>query len=77
MLEKELQTYNAQKASLQAAYPNGGFVVILGDTILGVWQTRIDALKAGIDKYGNVQFLVKNIMERNLAANFSRDFKFI
>ena len=76
MLEKELETYNKVQSDLQQQNPNGGIVVIKDEEILGVWQTRIDALKAGFDKYGNVQFLVKNIMERNVAANFSRDLKF-
>lgn len=73
MLEKELTKYNSEKAALQLKYPDGGFVVINGDEILGVWQTRTDALREGINKYGNVQFLVKDIMERNIAANFSRE----
>jgi hypothetical protein len=77
MLEKELETYSKEKASLQLQYPDGGYVVINGDEVLGVWQTRGDALRAGIEKYGNVQFLVKDIMERNIAANFSRDFKLV
>lgn len=76
MLEKELQTYNDQRASLVEKNPDGGFVVIKDDEILGVWQTRVDALKAGIEKYGNVSFLVKNILDSNIAANFSRNLNF-
>ena len=76
MLEIELKTYYEKKAVLQAKYPDGGFVVIKGEEILGVWQTRVDALRAGIEKYGNVSFLVKDIMESNIVAYFSRNLKF-
>ncbi len=76
MLEKELETYNKSKPSLQQKYPDGGYVVIKEEEILGVWQTRVDGLKAGFEKYGNVQFLVKDIMERDIVANFSRNHRF-
>lgn len=76
MLEKELQKYHQVKAQLQHDNPDGGFVVIKDDYVLGVWQTRIDALKAGIDKFGDVIFLVKDIKEGIIAANFTRDLKF-
>lgn len=74
MLEKELETYNNIKAELQTKYPQGGFVVIKESEVLG-WRARSDALRAGFEKWGNVQFLVKNISERNIVANFSRDLK--
>lgn len=77
MLEKEIELYSKIKPRLQAENPNGGFVVILGDNVLGVWATRIDAIKAGLEKYGDVQFLVKDINEGIFAANYSRDLKFV
>ena len=76
MFEKELIIYNQQKTALLASNPTGGFVVIKGDEVLGVWQTRIDALKAGIEKYGNVVFLIKNITENDTTINFSRNLTF-
>jgi hypothetical protein len=63
ILDREITVYNAQKAELQLKNPNGGFVVIRDKEVLGVWQTRADALRAGIQKYGNVSFLVKDIFE--------------
>lgn len=76
MLEIELNTFNKVNAELQAENPNGGFVVIKGDEILGVWGTRTDALKAGIEKYGNVEFLVKNIFDSDIIINFTRNLMF-
>jgi hypothetical protein len=77
MLETELNLYHKIKAQLQAENPNGGFVVIKDETVLGVWQTRIDALKAGLDKFGDVSFLVKDIDENIFAANLTRELKFV
>ena len=73
MLEKELETYKNKKAELLLLNPNGGFAVIKDDEVLGVWQSRADALKIGIEKYGNIAFLVKNINESDIAINFTRN----
>ena len=76
MLEKELEIFKKNKSTLSAQNPSGGFVVIKDDEILGVWQSRIDALKAGIEKYGDVSFLIKNINESNIIVNFSKNLIF-
>jgi hypothetical protein len=75
-LQKEITVYRARLPQLQHDNPNGGFVVIKGDDILGVWNDRIDALRAGISAYGNVSFLVKNIEDAGKVLNFTRDFVF-
>ena len=77
MLEKEIETYNKAIGALKLKYPDGGFVVIKGDEIIGVWQTRVDALKSGFEKFGDVQFLVKNVDDQNIVANYSRNLKFV
>lgn len=76
MFEKELEVYKRIKADYLAQYPQGGFVVIKAEEVLGIWQSRLDALKAGIDKYGDVPFLVKNINESDIVINFSRNLVF-
>ena len=76
MLEKELSLFNKVNAELQSQYPQGGFVVIKDEEILGVWSSRIDALRAGIDKYGDVEFLVKNIFDSDVVVNFTRNLMF-
>ncbi len=73
MLEKEFETYIKVKGQLLSEYPLGGFVVIKDDEVLGVYQTRVDALKIGIEKFGNVPFLVKDLNEGNINFNFSRN----
>ena len=77
MLELELKKFKEIQGSLKEEHPSGGFVVIKEDDVLGVWNDRVDALRQGIEKYGDVQFLVKNIMDDNTAVNFSRHLEFV
>lgn len=72
MLDTELRKFTEVQGTLKEQNPNGGFVVIKDEEVLGVWNDRIDALRQGIEKYGDVQFLVKNIQDDNTAINFSR-----
>ena len=76
MLEKELKIFKEIQGTLKEDHPNGGFVVIKDEEVLGVWNDRVDALRQGIEKYGDIQFLVKNIMDDNIVVNFSRHFQF-
>ena len=80
MFEKELEKFKEIQDHLKTENPNGGFVVIKDDEVLGVWNDRMDALKEGIEKYGDVPFLVKDISEDlddvSNVINFSRNVQF-
>lgn len=80
MFEKELRKFRETQEHLNSEYPTGGYVVIKDDEVLGVWFNRMDALKQGLAKYGNVPFLVKDIRENlddiSNIINFSRDIHF-
>jgi len=76
MFYTELKKFNSIRNKLRRKYTNGGYVVIKGNEILGVWEDRMDAIKKGLEKYGNVPFLVKNINEKDVEINFSTDIKF-
>ena len=60
-LEAEMEVFRRNQPMLQRENPEGGFVIINGDEILGVWRARPDALRVGIEKYGDVPFLVRDI----------------
>lgn len=78
MLEKELQHYKTVLDELRAKNPQGGFAVIKDETLLGVWLNRQDALKQGVEAWGNTVFLVKNINESlETAMNYSRAIKLV
>mgnify|MGYP000854222026 FL=1 len=61
MFEKEKALFKKYQGALQHSYPLGGFVVIKGDEVLGVWYDRLDALNEGYKAYGDVPMLVKDI----------------
>jgi hypothetical protein len=58
-LEQELATYKAKLEELKA--DAGKWVLIHGDSVLGVFPTYDDALKEGYAKVGLAPFLVKRI----------------
>lgn len=77
MFEKEIEIFNKEKARLLQENANGGFVVIKDTDILGVWNDRLDAIKEGVKKWGNVSFLVKSLNESPISnINFTRKIKF-
>ena len=70
VLEKELQTYEANRQKLIGT-SNRKFVLIKGSASAGVFDTHIDAIRQGYDKYGNVPFLVKQVLEVETPQNFT------
>ena len=67
-LQREYETYKAHKEELLAKH-EGQFVLIKGSEIIEMFSSYEDALKAGLKKYGNVSFLVKQI-QRDEEVNF-------
>ncbi|MBU3906648.1 MAG: hypothetical protein KKA64_00165 [Nanoarchaeota archaeon] len=70
LLSKEIKTYNENKEVLLRD-SSGKFVLIKEDKVIGVYDTRNDAIKIGIDKFGNEPFLVKKISEIDEIQNFT------
>ena len=70
-LEKEIETYNKELPKLLDR--QGGFVVIHGTDIVGVYDSYADALQAGYEKSGLSPFLVKKIQSAEQSQFFSRD----
>lgn len=60
LLEEEIKTYQTEKARLVSEH-NGKYVLIKGIAIVGIFESEKDALKIGIEKFGNTPFLVKKI----------------
>ena len=70
VLEQELKTYYENKERL-IKESNGKFVLIKNKEIINVFDTQNDAIKVGIDKFGNTPFLVKKIQEIDDSLNFT------
>jgi len=70
ILQKELDTYEKNKAELLKS-SIGKFVLIKDDKVINTFDTQGDAIKVGIDKFGNMPFLVKKIEEIDKSQNFT------
>lgn len=70
ILAEELETYEKNKQRLLET-DRGKFVLIKGKEIINVFDTQADAVKVGIDKFGNSPFLVKKIQEIDAPQNFT------
>jgi hypothetical protein len=66
-LEAEIQYFEKNKTKLLAEH-EGKFVVIYGDHLLGAYDTVENAYNAGIQAFGDQQFLVRKATasEQNL-----------
>ncbi|MEA3282155.1 MAG: hypothetical protein U9Q68_06275 [Euryarchaeota archaeon] len=70
LLKKELQTYEARKAELIGTY-RGKFALIKDADVLGVFDTKLDAIRQGYERFGRVPFLVKQIVEIETPQHFT------
>ncbi len=59
-LKKEYEAYKANFDRLFAEHPNE-FVLIKEDKIIDTFKSYDDALKIGLEKLGNIPFLIKKI----------------
>jgi hypothetical protein len=62
-LERELEYYKSIKDSLLQRGAKGKFAVIRGDELLDVFETYEDALKQGLNNYGNTAFLIEQVSQ--------------
>jgi len=62
VLEKEIFTYEKEKDSL-IEQASGKYVLIHKDEIIGLYESKVDAVKEGYKRFGKKPFLVKQIVE--------------
>ena len=48
----------------------GKFVLIHNDQVIGVYDSKMDAIAASYQQFGNVPFLVKQIVKLETPHNF-------
>ncbi len=70
LLDEELQTYEKNKEEL-IKENEGKYVLIKGSKIINIFESEKDALKEGIEKFGNTPFLVKKIERVEQTQNFT------
>lgn len=62
VLDTELETYEQNRERLLGEH-EGKYVLIHGDEVVGAYESKIDAIYLGYKKFGNVPFLVKQVVE--------------
>ena len=72
-LAAEKEVFEREQERLQRENPCGGFVVIKGGEIYGVWRDEFDALGEGLKKYGDVSFLVRDINDTGEPIFYNTD----
>jgi len=70
-LEQELKTYEKEKEKLLSE-AKGKFALIKRDKIIGIYVSQEDALAEGYKRFGNEEFLVKEITEIEPVNFFTR-----
>jgi len=70
VLELERQTYEQKKSEL-VGKSEGKYVLIKGKEIIGVFESEKDAIKIGIEKFGNSPFFVRKIERIEQTQNFT------
>lgn len=68
-LETELEFYNSQKEEWLKYY-HGHFALIKGKKLIGTYTTWEEAFKDGVNKLGNVPFLIKQVQEKDEFVQF-------
>jgi hypothetical protein len=69
LLATELDTYERQRNQLLAA-GQGKYALVHGNTIVGVFQSKMDAISTGYERFGNTPFLIKQIVKVEIPQNF-------
>jgi len=70
VLDPELETYERHRSDLLAAH-SGKWVLIRGNEVAGTFDTQNDAIAEGYRRFGNVPFLVKQILAIETPAFFT------
>lgn len=69
ILDAELKTYERERDRLLAT-AEGSFTLVRGDAVVGVYESEMDAISEGYRRFGNVPFLVRQIVRIETPLNF-------
>ncbi len=67
-LEQELAYFEAHRAQWLIEHP-GKFVLIKGSDFVGAFDTPENAYKAGLERFGNTPFLIKQVLAQDPIAH--------
>ena len=70
ILDAELETYEQNRDHLLGT-AEGKFVLIHGSQVIGVYDSKMEAIAAGYQQFGNVPFLVEQIVKTETPLNLT------
>jgi hypothetical protein len=70
ILDIELKTYEKNRDQLLGT-AEGKFVLIQNSRVVGIYDSKMDAIAMGYQQFGNVPFLVKQIVKVEAPQNFT------
>jgi hypothetical protein len=68
-LQTELEYFQKHKQEYLKLYKNQ-FVLIKGDEFAGAFTTEAEAYKAGLKRFGNEPFLIKQVLDGDEAVSY-------
>jgi hypothetical protein len=69
-LQDELQYFEEHRLEL-FAHAAGRYALIKGPSLVGTFDSEVEAVGAGYRRFGNAAFLVKHIVEADLPLTFA------
>ena len=69
LLDEEVRTYENRKPELLGS-SEGKFVLIKGVEVAGIYESETDAITDGYNRFGNVPFLVRQVLRVEPTQNF-------
>ena len=69
LLKEERQFFEANRAALLKEH-RGKFALIKGSELIGTFDTDENAYAEGIQRFGNVAFLIRRVQEEDPKAEF-------
>jgi len=69
LLGPELETYERHRDELLGK-SEGKFALIHGNQIVSIFDSKKDAIEQGYERFGNIPFLVKQIVKVETPQNF-------
>lgn len=70
LLDTEVKTYEQNRDHLLGT-AEGKFVLMHGMQVVGVYDSKMDAIAAGYQQFGNDPFLVKQVVRVEAPQNFT------
>ena len=70
ILDAELKTYEENRDQLLGT-AEGKFVLIQNNQVVGLYDSKMDAIAMGYQQFGNVPFLVKHVVNVETPHHFT------